>query len=128
MAGSDKQSIARQTEQLALEHLLRNGLALLERNFRCRHGEIDLIMLDRTTIVFVEVRFRKYSHFATAVASVDVHKQRRLCRAGGHYLRTHPHHHNAPVRFDVVAFDGPNQQDFTFQWLQDAFRPSDRGI
>ena len=128
MAGSDKQSVARHTEQLALDHLLRNGLALLDRNFRCRHGEIDLIMLDRTTIVFVEVRFRKRSYFATAVASVDVHKQRRLYRAGGHYLRTHPHHHNAPVRFDVVAFDGPNQQDFTLQWLQDAFRPSDRGI
>jgi putative endonuclease len=128
MAGSDKQSVARQTEQLALDHLLRNGLALLDRNFRCRHGEIDLVMLDRTTIVFVEVRFRKRSNFATAVASVDVHKQRRLCLTGGHYLRTHPHHHNAPVRFDVVAFDGPSQQDFTFQWLQDAFRPGGRGF
>ncbi|HSD70799.1 MAG TPA: YraN family protein, partial [Woeseiaceae bacterium] len=69
MAGSDKQSIARRTEQLALDHLLRNGLDLLERNFRCRHGEIDLVMLDGETVVFVEVRFRKFSHFATAVAS-----------------------------------------------------------
>lgn len=128
MAGSDKQSIARRTEQLALDHLLRNGLDLLERNFRCRHGEIDLVMLDGETVVFVEVRFRKFSHFATAVASVDVHKQRRLCRAGGYYLRTHPFRHNAPVRFDVVAFDGPSQQHFAMQWLQDAFRPGDRGI
>ncbi|HEX9851998.1 MAG TPA: YraN family protein [Woeseiaceae bacterium] len=123
MAGSNQQSVARQTEQLALEHLQRNGLDLLERNFRCRHGEIDLIMRDQATLVFVEVRFRKYSQYASAVASVDAHKQRRLCRAGSHYLRTHPHHCNTPVRFDVVAFDGPTQRDFTLQWLQDAFRP-----
>lgn len=128
MAGSDKQSVGRRTEQLALDHLLRNGLKLLERNFSCRHGEIDLVMLDGMTVVFVEVRFRKFSRFATAAASVDVHKQRRLWRTGGCYLRRHPRHHDAPVRFDVVAFDGPDQHDFALQWLRDAFRPGDREI
>ncbi|MDH4047771.1 MAG: YraN family protein [Gammaproteobacteria bacterium] len=126
MAGSDFRAIARNTEQLALDHLGRNGLRLLQRNFRCRHGEIDLIMLDRAVIVFVEVRFRKRSGFASAAASVDSRKQGKLCRAAGQYLRRHPQYQNTAVRFDVVAFDGPTQQDFKLQWLQDAFRPISR--
>jgi putative endonuclease len=128
MVGSDKQSVARRTEQLALDHLVRSGLVLLHRNFRCRHGEIDLVMRDRTAIVFVEVRFRKHSRFATAAASVDTRKQNKLCRAAGHYLRRHPLFHDAPVRFDVIAFDGPSRQQFTLQWLQDAFRPGGRNF
>ena len=126
MAGSDVRELAERTEQLALVHLTRNGLRLLERNFRCRFGEIDLIMLDRAAIVFVEVRFRKRSHFATAAASVDLRKQGKLCRAAGDYLRRHPRFQNTPVRFDVIAFDGPTHQDFTVQWLRDAFRPTGR--
>lgn len=128
MVGTDKQSVAQRTEQLALEHLLCSGLELLHRNFHSRHGEIDLVMRDRTAIVFVEVRFRKFSRFASAAASVDTRKQNKLCRAAGHFLRKHPQFQNAPVRFDVVAFDGPTRQQFTLQWLRDAFRPSGRGI
>jgi putative endonuclease len=128
MGGSDRRAVARDTEQLALEYLATNGLRLLERNFRCRFGEIDLVMQDGSAIVFVEVRFRKHGSFTTAAASVDARKQRKLCMTAGYYLRQHPRCRNAPVRFDVVAFDGPSQAHFTLQWLQDAFRPSGREI
>jgi putative endonuclease len=128
MARSDRRAVAERTEQLALEHLTANGLGLIERNFRCRHGEIDLIMQDRVVIVFVEVRFRTHSRFASAADSVDLRKQRKLYKTASHFLRLHPRFRNAPVRFDVVAFDGPTQQDFKLQWLADAFRPTGREI
>jgi putative endonuclease len=128
MAGPERQAIARRTEQLALEHLAASGLRLLERNFRCRYGEVDLIMLDGGTIVFVEVRFRTRRGYVSAMHSVDARKQRKLCRTASNYLLRNPRLQNIPMRFDVVAFDGTTQQDFELQWLQDAFRPTGWGI
>jgi putative endonuclease len=126
MARYDRQAIGRQTEQLALDYLGHRGLRLLERNFRCRYGEIDLIMLDNIVVVFVEVRFRQCGRFASAAASIDGRKQRKLCQTAGYFLARYPQFHASPVRFDVVAFDGPSQQEFTLQWLPDAFRPNYR--
>jgi putative endonuclease len=128
MVRNNNRAIAERTEQLALEHLAANGLKLLQRNFRSRFGEIDLIMLDRATIVFIEVRFRKTSRFISAAHSVDARKQRKLCRTASCFLRRHPRFRNATVRFDVVAFDGPSQTEFELQWLPDAFRPNGREI
>lgn len=124
MAGPDRRVIARRTEQQALDYLVSNGLCLVERNFRCRHGEVDLVMQDQAALVFVEVRFRKHGRFASAAHSVDRRKQHKLCLTAAYFLRRHPRFRDSPVRFDVVAFDGPTHDNFELQWLQDAFRPS----
>ena len=83
-------------------------------------------MQHEAVLVFVEVRFRKHGRFASAAHSVDGRKQRKLCRTAAYFLRRHPKYQNTPVRFDVVAFDGPTHDDFELQWLRDAFRPNGR--
>ncbi len=110
-------------ENQALEHLSSSGLKLLCENFRCRMGEIDLVMLDQDCLVFVEVRYRKSNRFASAACSVDRHKQRKLARAAAMFLGRHPQYCNHVVRFDVVAFDATPNDQCTLQWLRDAFRP-----
>ena len=110
-------------EHLALEHLSSSGLTLLSKNFRCRMGEIDLVMQDQDCLVFVEVRYRKANRFASAAGSVDSHKQRKLARAAAAYLGQHPQFCDHAIRFDVVAFDAASDDQCTLQWLQDAFRP-----
>ncbi|HEX2139715.1 MAG TPA: YraN family protein [Woeseiaceae bacterium] len=110
-------------EDTALEHLESRGLTLIARNFRCRLGEIDLVMLHGQSLVFVEVRSRKVSRFASAVESVDPRKQQKLARAAGFFLSRRPAFRDHPVRFDVVALDGPSPDRYELQWLRDAFRP-----
>lgn len=112
-----QQRIGEQAEQLALQHLRRAGLSLIERNYRCRHGEVDLIMDDGETVVFVEVRFRRNQRYGGAVASVDHHKQRRLITTAQHFLQTHRRLQQRPARFDLVAITEPN----ALEWIQNAF-------
>ena len=109
-------------EKQALEHLISRGLERITENFRCRMGEIDLVMRDRDCLVFVEVRYRRKNRFATAAGSVDSLKQSKLTRAAAAYLARHPQNCDIAVRFDVVAFDAAGGDQCTLQWLQDAFR------
>ncbi|MEX0976769.1 MAG: YraN family protein [Woeseia sp.] len=123
MAENSTRAIGQDAEELALGHLLSSGLVLIARNFRCRIGEIDLIMRDGNCLVFVEVRFRKASHFASACESVDRRKQRKLLGAAAFFLGRHTEYRQHATRFDVVALDGRSRNTFTLQWVQDAFRP-----
>jgi putative endonuclease len=93
-------------EQRALEDLERAGLKLVERNYRTRFGELDLVMRDGDTLVFVEVRYRRNPGFGGGVASVGPAKRGKLTRAAQGFLQTHPKFAAMPCRFDVVAFDG----------------------
>ena len=113
----------RQAERLALRYLVDRGLAKLDTNFRCRHGEVDLIMRDGRCLVFVEVRYRNANRFADATRSVDTRKQRRLLRAASAYLGRHPQFADASVRFDIVALDRAESNNVTVRWTKDAFRP-----
>lgn len=108
-----RQISGRAAEDRALAHLAQHGLTLVERNFRCRSGEIDLVMKDGDTLVFVEVRMRRSANFGGAAASVTPAKQARLTNAAQFFLLRYP----APpaCRFDVVAIDG-DQLD----WLKNA--------
>ncbi len=109
------QDAGREAERRA-EALLRDrGLELLQRNYRCRGGEIDLIMRDTGSVVFVEVRYRRHSRFGGALSSVDAHKRRRLVIAAQHYLLSSGW--QGPCRFDVVGFDRGHQGE----WVRDAF-------
>ncbi|MBS0382799.1 MAG: YraN family protein [Proteobacteria bacterium] len=93
-------------EQRALDLLERAGLELVERNWRTRFGEIDLVMRDAHELVFVEVRYRRHSGFGGGAASVGAAKRGKLTRAAQGFLQTHPRLASLPCRFDVVAFDG----------------------
>lgn len=105
----------REAEDLACRHLESRGLRLLERNYRCRAGELDLVMRERDQLVFVEVRYRSHRGYGSAVESVDARKQRRLIDAARHYLQRHGTH--AACRFDVVGIDAAGR----VEWLRDAF-------
>jgi putative endonuclease len=112
------QGRGQQAEGLACEYLLKRGLTLLERNFSCRLGELDLIMQEGETLVFVEVKFRKNADFGHGSEAVDRHKQGKLVRTAQVYLQQHPRLQDLPMRFDVVSIEGPRQQ---IQWLANAF-------
>jgi len=102
-------------EQLALNYLSQQGLQLRERNFRCRLGELDLIMTDKQTLVIVEVRFRKNNHYGSAAESVTVSKQSRIIAATQVYLSRNQS--DGAIRFDVVAISG----DLVINWIKNAF-------
>ncbi len=103
-------------EQLALDHLLAQGLTLVARNYRCRMGEIDLVMRDADTTVFVEVRLRGRSAFAGAAESIDARKQGRIIAAAQHYLMGKA---DLPCRFDCVLLS--RLEPGAIEWLRAAF-------
>ncbi|MCH9756460.1 MAG: YraN family protein [Gammaproteobacteria bacterium] len=108
-----------QAEIYARRYLVKQGLSWLVSNYRCRMGEIDLIMKSEFgTLVFVEVRRRTSSDFGGAVVSVTRRKQEKLMKAASHYLMTHPSEGSQGVRFDVLALDG-NPPRVT--WIKQAF-------
>lgn len=125
MAGTATQSVGKYAESLALEHLEARGLVLVARNFRCRSGEIDLIMHDSGCLVFVEVRYRRPGRFASAAESVDQRKQHKLLTAASFFVARHRQFRNLAMRFDVVALDGRSPDQIRLQWLRDAFRPGE---
>jgi len=104
-------------ERKAAAWLVSRGLKLLERNVRSRFGEIDLIMEDGATLVFVEVRYRARSDYGGAAASVTAAKRTRLQRAIGVYLTRHPHAAARTLRADVIAISGADE----IEWIPNAF-------
>lgn len=110
-------------EQRAAQWLVaRRGMKLLARNFRCRTGEIDIVALDGEQLVFVEVRARMNPRFASAAASVDQRKQRRLVLSAHNFLQAHPKWANRPARFDVIAFEPPQSGvEPSVRWIRAAF-------
>ena len=110
-------------EQRACIELERAGLTVLARNYNTRHGELDLVMRDGDTVVFVEVRYRKSASHGDAAASITASKQARLILAAQHWLAAHPQHARRPCRFDVVSYDGPDDA-IRCEWLRGAFEAS----
>lgn len=103
-------------EARALAWLVERGLVPVDRNVRFRGGEIDLVMRDGETLVFVEVRSRARTDFGGAAASVGPAKQRRLRREAQRYLNAHFGDRWPACRFDVCALDGA-----AIDWIRDAF-------
>lgn len=92
----------REGEEMAVEYLSINGYNILERNYRNRFGEIDLIAKDGKTVVFIEVKRRNTDSYGLPVESVDIKKQKRLSKAAAAYI-TEKRITNSPCRFDVVS-------------------------
>ena len=109
-------------EERAAQWVEAQGWQILQRNYRCKLGEIDIIAKDKGQLVFIEVRARSNSRFASAAASVDYRKQQRLLRTAALYLRTAGRRQNLSCRFDVIAFE-PRQsgQDAEPRWIRSAF-------
>jgi len=108
-------------ELLASQFLEQRGLQPLHKNFRCRRGEIDLIMRDRDSLVFIEVRYRRHRHYGGAAGSVTGAKCRRITHCARYYLKRYQASEQA-IRFDVIAIEGTGNE-LQIEWLRDAFRP-----
>lgn len=120
MDDRERKAIGLLGEQLALAKLLANGLKLVTRNYRCKLGEIDLVMLDGKTLVLVEVRYRTSNDYGGAAASVTWSKQQRLIRAAEHLLMKRAALRRYPARFDVVAIT-TGEDEAQVDWIKRAF-------
>ncbi|WP_295474118.1 YraN family protein [uncultured Pseudomonas sp.] len=115
------QVAGREAETFALQHLQQHGLQLLARNWTCRRGELDLVMLDDSTVVFVEVRYRRHNGWGSAMESIDARKQERLIAAAQQFLHEQPRWAESPCRFDVIAVEGTPGEGNVLNWLKSAF-------
>lgn len=106
-------------EDLALDFLTDQGLALVTRNFLCRAGEIDLIVKNATTLVFVEVRFRRDISRGTGAETITHQKMTKIVQTARYFLHNNPHHGNLDYRFDVISVSA------TVDWIQNAFTLDD---
>jgi putative endonuclease len=108
-------------ENVACDYLCAQGLRPVARNYRCRHGEIDLVMQHQDILVFVEVRYRSYQKYGGSRESIVLRKRRRILATAQYYLQTHPAARDCRCRFDVVLMGG-QQSAPSLQWIADAFR------
>lgn len=104
-------------EELALQYLQKQGLKPILRNWRCRGGELDLVMRDGDTLVIAEVRKRSSSAFGGAAASVDTRKRQRIIHSTQRFLMEHEEFCRFPVRFDVLTLDREDR----IEWIRAAF-------
>ncbi len=95
--------IGNKAENQVLKYLKRHGLYLITKNYLTKIGEIDLIMLDNDTLVFVEVRYRANNHYGDAIATVNYSKQRKIIRTAKVFLQQHPKYEDFICRFDVIG-------------------------
>ena len=93
-------------ERIVTEYLKRQGYTILEKNFRCREGEIDLIAREEGYLVFIEVRYRKTEAKGHPFETVNTAKQRKICRVSRYYLMKNGISPDIPVRYDVAAVLG----------------------
>ena len=118
---TSRQQLGNLAERMAEQFMCNAGLSCLARNYRCRQGELDLVMRDGDTVVFVEVRYRQQSHWGSAAESVNRAKQHRLIHTAQHYLLNTPRLANQPCRFDVIAAEGDPSNPKSYHWIREAF-------
>ncbi len=114
-------TLGQHAELLALQYLQSKGLTLIEKNFCCKLGEIDLIMKEKNCLVFIEVRLRHASSYQDSLSSVNTTKQHRLIRTAQFYLKMRNYNFNATeCRFDVIGLSSLNRND-EILWIHSAF-------
>jgi putative endonuclease len=118
----NQKAIGNEAEQLACDYLVKRGLTLLQRNFHCRGGEIDLVMQHGDSLVFVEVRYRRCTSYGRAAETISQHKQDRVIRCAQYYLTRH-RRWNTVARFDVVSIEGAAGH-MRIEWIANAFQAS----
>ncbi|CAD5106827.1 YraN family protein [Zestomonas carbonaria] len=115
------QQRGREAENLARRFLEEQGLRLLAQNWLCRRGELDLVMLDGDTVVFVEVRYRRHAAWGGALESVDARKQARIALAAEYFLQQEKRWGKHPCRFDVIALGATSGPTDRPEWIKNAF-------
>ena len=118
----DRRGTGTRWERWASEYLQGQGMRVVESNFRCRQGEVDLIGRHQGYLVFVEVKYRSSSRKGHALEAVDCRKQRRICRTADFYRFLHGIGDDMPVRYDVLAV-----QDGEAHWVRNAFPHQESG-
>ncbi|MDC9719667.1 MAG: YraN family protein [Gammaproteobacteria bacterium] len=110
-------------EDIAWQHMQQHGWQLVERNFFCKGGELDIIARKDNVLAFVEVKYRKHHTMGGAVASLSKAKQRHLIHSAKVFLQRYPLFNNMDCRFDLVAISGSNSphSQVQIQWLDNAF-------
>lgn len=116
-----RSAAGRYWEEVAADHLSAHGLGIVERGYRCRLGEIDIVCRDAATLVIVEVRARASNAYVKAAESIDCAKRRKILRATRHFLMRHPEWDQKPVRFDVIAIDAADSDSPVLSWVRNAF-------
>ena len=111
--------LGQQGERIAEQYLKRKGYTLVKRNYRCPTGEVDLILLDRRVIVFVEVKTRSDQSFGTPLEAVEIRKQQRVIRAAQFFLNQKKLHQRE-ARFDVVGISWQGREPIV-QHIENAF-------
>jgi len=102
-------------EEVALQYLLAQGLVFVGRNYRCKWGELDLLMRDQSFFVVIEVRYRKNNRYGSAAESITVSKQKKIIAATKHYIMQN--NLDQALRFDVVTITGKSDPE----WIKNAF-------
>lgn len=123
MSGALATLTGKRVERQAECWLAERGLALVARNYRCRAGELDLVMRAGKTLAIVEVKFRRAGAQVSALESLPPAKQQRIVRTTLHFLQRHRELADLAVRFDLLAVTGKGARH-EFEWLRDAFRPA----
>jgi putative endonuclease len=108
-------------EAQALSYLRGQGLTLVQANYRCKLGEIDLVMQDIKGLIFVEVRYRCNPSHGSAIATVDYWKQQKLRNAARQFLLYHRLHERVSCRFDVIGLETTAGGNTSVQWIKNAF-------
>ncbi len=112
-------------ELQAEEYLIQQGLTSLEKNYHCRYGEIDLIMLDEGYLCFIEVKFRKNDAFGGTAYSIPASKQRKIIQTALHFISRKKQYQQHPYRFDALFIQQADQLKSTqIEWIQSAFETS----
>lgn len=117
---TNKKLTGQWAEQQAQSFLKKQGLRLVKRNFNCPVGEIDLIMRNKNTLVFIEVRYRKEDSLVSALETIDNYKQQKIIKAAKYFLVKHPIKNIDTMRFDVVAIEMENNLP-QLNWISNAF-------
>ncbi|MFP4243964.1 YraN family protein [Pseudomonas sp. JUb52] len=112
----------KQAEDSALQFLQTRGLRLIARNWRWQGGELDLVMLEGDTVVFVEVRARRHTAWGGAAESIDARKRQRLVNSAALFLQSEARWAKRPCRFDVIAIGpGADASPQALEWIKQAF-------
>lgn len=119
MPVSDSNKVGQQAEDSACHYLKTQGLSLVECNYSSPRGEIDLIMRDKNTTVFIEVRYHSNAWFGSGAGSVDQRKQQKLLATAAHYLQKNPKAAKGACRFDVISLTANNREQH-LDWIPDA--------
>ncbi len=117
LAAQNRRQTGTAYESLAADFLTAQGVQILCRNYRSKHGEIDLIGMDGSYLIFVEVKYRASGKMGSPLAAVDARKQRRILETARHYLYEHHYRTDTPVRFDCIGIAGKH-----IEWVKNAFQ------